>query len=105
MKFIGIDIAKNSFVAAYPQSSGYQTKSYSNDLKGVKKFIDSFLHEDYHYVLEATGNYCTLLLYMLSKQGIAVSLINPKQIKHFARMMLTVTKTDHADAKLIGIVW
>lgn len=40
---------------------------------------------------------------MLSDHKIAVSLLNPKQIKHFARMMLTVTKTDHVDAKLIAL--
>lgn len=104
MKFIGIDIAKETFVAAYPQvSGGYQTKTYSNDTRGVKKFIDSILNKDYHCILEATGNYGTLLLYMLANQDIRVSLINPKQIKHFGKMMLTVIKTDHVDAKLIAV--
>jgi len=103
MKFIGIDIAKDTFVAAYPLQSGYQTKSYPNDSKGVKKFIGSLSNADYHCVLEATGNYGTLLLYMLSEQDIAVSLVNPKQIKYFARMMMAVTKTDHVDAKLIAL--
>lgn len=93
MKFIGIDIAKDTFVAAYPQSNGYQTLTYTNDLKGVKKFINSFTNAEHHCVLEATGNYGTLLLYLLCKQDVAVSLVNPKQIKHFARMMMTVTKT------------
>ena len=40
--------------------------------------------------MEATGNYGMLLLYMLSKGGYKVSMINPKQIKPFA-MMMTVT--------------
>lgn len=103
MKFIGIDIAKDSFVAAYPSLSGYQTKSYSNDLKGVKRFIESIKNEPHHCVLEATGNYGTLLLYLLCKHQVAVSLVNPKQIKHFARMMMAVTKTDYVDAKLIAL--
>lgn len=103
MKFIGIDIAKDTFVAAYPLQNGYQTKSYPNDAKGVKKFISSLLNADYHCVLEATGNYGTLVLYMLSEQDIAVSLVNPKQIKYFARMMMAVTKTDFVDAKLIAL--
>ena len=103
MKFIGIDIAKKTFVAAYPQLKGYQTQTYTNDVKGVKKFINSFITAEYHCILEATGNYGTLLLYMLCEQNIAVSLVNPKQVKHFARMMLTVTKTDDVDAKLIAM--
>lgn len=103
MRFIGIDIAKSTFVAAYPQSKGYQTQTYTNDVKGVKKFINSIASPDYHCVLEATGNYGTLLLYMLCEQNLAVSLVNPKQVKHFARMMMTVTKTDDVDAKLIAL--
>lgn len=103
MKLIGIDIAKDTFVAAYPLESGHQTKSYPNDSKGVKKFISSLSNAEYHCVLEATGNYGTLLLYMLSEKDIAVSLVNPKQIKYFARMMMAVTKTDHVDAKLIAL--
>ena len=65
MKFIGIDIAKNTSVAAFLQIKGYQTQTYTNDVKGVKKFIDSFITAEYHCVLEATGNYGTLLLYVL----------------------------------------
>ncbi|MBB6272216.1 transposase [Pedobacter cryoconitis] len=57
MKFIGIDIAKDTFVAAYPQLNVYLTHTYTNDLKGVKKFINSFKNTDHHCVLEATGNY------------------------------------------------
>jgi len=71
-------------------------------LKGIKKFIGSITKTEYHCVLEATGNYGTLLLYLLCNHNIAVSLVNPKQIKHFARMMMAVTKTDHVDAKLIA---
>jgi transposase len=102
MKFIGIDIAKDTFVAAYPQLNGYKTQTYNNDLKGVKKFIGSLPETGHHCVLEATGNYGTLLLYLLCNHNVAVSLVNPKQIKHFARMMMAVTKTDHVDAKLIA---
>jgi len=40
---------------------------------------------------------------MLCEQNVAVSLANPKQVKHFARMMMTVTKTDDVDAKLIAM--
>jgi hypothetical protein len=37
MKLIGIDIAEDTFVAAYPQLNGYKIHTYNNDLKGVKK--------------------------------------------------------------------
>lgn len=51
---------------------------------GVRKFIVTLSAFEHHCVMEATGNYGFLLLYLLHQGGIAVSLVNPKQIKHFA---------------------
>ena len=102
MTYIGIDISKDSFVVAYPRKSGYTTKTFMNDTKGVRSFITS-LPEDCHCVMEATGNYSMLLLYLLQQAGIPTSMENPQKIKHFSRAMMTVTKTDEIDAKLIAM--
>ncbi|RKT01738.1 IS110 family transposase [Chryseobacterium defluvii] len=80
MKFIGIDISKSTFVAAYPQLKGYQTQTYTNDLKGVKKFISSFSDADHQCVLEATGNYGTLLLYALRVESCKIDHSNPAKV-------------------------
>ena len=101
MTYIGIDVSKDSFVAAYPTKSGYTTKTFKNITNGVRQFINS-LPEDCHCVMEATGNYSMLLLYLLQKANITVSMENPQKIKHFARAMLSTTKTDEIDAKLIA---
>jgi transposase len=53
--------------------------------------------------MEATGNYSMLLLYLLQQANITVSMENPQKIKHFARAMLSTTKTDEIDAKLIAL--
>ena len=103
MVYIGIDISKSSFVAAYPSENGYRTKTFPNTTAGVRKFTATLSVAEHHCVLEATGNYGFLLLYLLHQSGIAVSLVNPKQIKHFARMMMTVTKTDEKDACMIAM--
>lgn len=102
MTYIGIDIGKSCFVAAYPTVSGYRTRTYPNTVKGIRSFIGSLCVSEHHCVMEATGNYGFLLLYLLDRQGIAASMVNPKQIKHFSRMMMTVTKTDTKDACLIA---
>ena len=44
-----------------------------------------------------------MLVYLLSEAGITVSLENPLKIKNFARAMLSVTKTDEIDARLIAL--
>ena len=102
MTYIGIDVSKDSFVSAYPAKSGYTTKSFPNTTSGVRRFIQS-LPEECHCVMEATGNYSMLLLYLLQEKGIPVSMENPQKIKHFARAMLSTTKTDDIDAKLIAM--
>ena len=102
MTYSGIDVSKDSFVAAYPTKSGYTTKTFKNIANGVRQFINS-LPEDCHCVMEATGNYSMLLLYLLQKANITVSMENPQKIKHFARAMLSTTKTDEIDAKLIAM--
>ena len=102
MTYIGIDVSKDSFVAAYPKKSGYSTKTFLNTTSGVRQFISS-LPEDCHCVMEATGNYSMLLLYLLQQAKITVSMENPQKIKHFARAMLSTTKTDEIDAKLIAM--
>ena len=102
MTYIGIDVSKDSFVAAYPKKSGYSTKTFLNTTSGVRQFITS-LPEDSHCVMEATGNYSMLLLYLLQQANIIVSMENPQKIKYFTRAMLSTTKTDEIDAKLIAL--
>jgi transposase len=40
---------------------------------------------------------------MIQEVQIEVSMMNLKQINHFSKMMLSVTKTDNLDAKLIAM--
>ena len=102
MKYIGIDISKASFTEAFPQERGFRTETFSNDAKGIRRFIGKLDAQSHHCVMEATGNYCFLLLYLLDKGGIRASLINPKKIKNYSRVMMSVTKTDAKDACLIA---
>lgn len=102
MTYIGIDISKATFVAAFPQERGYRTETFRNDSKGIHTFITKLDSATHHCVMEATGNYCFLLLYLLDKAGVGASLINPRKIKNYARVMMSVTKTDSKDACLIA---
>lgn len=102
MTYIGIDISKATFVAAFPSGSGYRTETFTNDTKGIRKFIGKLSADTHHCVMEATGNYCFLLLYLLDHAGIKASLVNPKKIKNYSRVMMSVTKNDDMDARLIA---
>ncbi len=102
MIYVGIDISKATFVAAFPHEKGYRTETFRNDVKGIRKFVSKLDPSLHHCVMEATGNYCFLLLYLLDKASVRSSLINPKRIKNYARVMMSVTKTDAKDACLIA---
>ena len=103
MGYVGIDVSKATFVVAYSSAKAGKTKTFKNTTKGVHEFIQTLSVTEHHCVLEATGNYSALLVYLLSKAGITVSLENPLKIKNFARVMLSVNKTDETDARLIAL--
>ena len=103
MTYVGIDVSKATFVVAYSSAKTGRAKTFKNTVKGVHEFIQTISAAEHHCVLEATGNYSALLVYLLSEAGITVSLENPLKIKNFARAMLTVTKTDEIDARLIAL--
>ena len=103
MTYVGIDVSKATFVVAYSSAKAGKTKTFKNTTKGVHEFIQTLSATEHHCVLEATGNYSALLVYLLSKAGITVSLENPLKIKNFARVMLSVNKTDETDARLIAL--
>jgi len=104
MKYIGIDVSKATFVAAYSSDRCGETHTFDNTAAGIRKFIGTLSGiPDVHCVMEATGNYSAMLFYLLSSAGITVSMENPLKIKNFARAMLSVVKTDVLDDRLIAL--
>ena len=103
MTYVGIDVSKATFVVAYSSDKNSRTRTFKNTTKGIHEFIQTISPEEHHCVLEATGNYSSLLVYLLSEAGITTSLENPLKVKNFARVMLSTTKTDEIDARLIAL--
>lgn len=103
MTYIGIDVSKDTFVVAYSSDKNSKTKTFKNTTKGIREFIHTISKEEHHCVMEATGNYSALLVYLLSEAGITTSLENPLKVKNFARVMLSTIKTDEVDARLIAL--
>ena len=102
MTYVGIDVSKATFTVAYSSDKKSKTRTFKNTTKGIHEFIRTISPEEHHCVMEATGNYSSLLVYLLSEAGITVSLENPLKIKNFSRAMLSVVKTDEIDAHLIA---
>jgi transposase len=102
-KVIGIDISKASFDVSYRQAAnGFLHSKYSNDVQGFKSFRKHIQADD-HCVMEASGPYYLNLAHYLHHEQIAVSVVNPLQIKHFVRMRMVKAKTDKKDAQMIAV--
>lgn len=103
---IGVDIAKLKFDVASLSDGKYKHKKFTNDGQGYADFVIwllALVADDKPLVcMEATGSYSIPLADFLVGQGYPVSVVNPAQIKAFAKSELSRAKTDKADAKLIA---
>lgn len=98
---IGIDVSKARLdVAVIP--SGEET-SVPNDETGCRHLVVMFRSiSPKLIVLEATGGLQNLVAGMLISEGLPVVIINPRQMRDFAKATGKLAKTDRIDAKLIA---
>jgi transposase len=74
----------------------------SNDPPGLLRLSDELRRRGVERVgLEASGGYERLAARSLSRAGIAVVLLDPAQVRSFARAMKVKAKTDPIDAQMI----
>ena len=99
--FVGIDVSKSNLdVAVYPSG---QQETWDNDDNGIGQlvgFVKSLSAT--LIVIEATGGYELLASSMLSAHGLPVVVINPRQVRSFAKATGKLAKTDKIDAHSIA---
>lgn len=103
-QFVGVDVAKDKFDVALEINKKFKLECFSNDKKGYKafsKWLDKYASQPW-ICMEATGHYSELIAEYLVSVGIRVSVVNPLQIKSFARAKLSRNKTDQLDARMIA---
>lgn len=99
---IGIDVAKAELVVGSRPDG--QRWTVANDERGVRSLIER-LREDPPelIVLEATGGYELLCVGALAAAGLPVVVVNPRQVRDFARATGQLAKTDHIDASILAL--
>lgn len=100
--FIGIDVAKDSLAVFV--SSTEEHLCFANHPAAFAEIIalaERFAPQ--RICLEATGGYQTPLLLALAEAGLPVSLVNPKQVRYFAKGVGKLAKTDPLDARLLAL--
>jgi transposase len=95
---VGIDVAKLDLQVATAQ----QNRSYPNNPAGHRRLL-AWLQTlgPVHVVLEATGGYERKLVAALQRHAIVVSVLNPRQVRDFARAQGRLAKTDPIDARVL----
>ncbi len=98
---VGVDIAKDELVARTTSSKSDKTFEYTRaGLKRIRHWISKV--EADRVVMEATGGLEIPLADELVAHGIDVAVVNPRQIRDFARAMNQLAKTDRIDAGVIA---
>lgn len=100
MNFVGIDMSKDSFHAAFDVE---RVEVFENTDNGIKKFIHrmvslKFELSDTKIGVESTGAYHLLFAETLRKEAWNLSVINPMQTNRLSKMSLRKVKNDRVDA-------
>lgn len=99
--FIGVDISKETFDVFINVGSYYQ--KFTNDQTGHADFINLLKNYDVaQIVMEATGRYHCVLAANISVENYPVSVVNPRQVKHFSLSLGNLAKTDRLDAMVLS---
>ena len=98
-RFIGVDVAKAQ-LEVFIGSSG-ESFPLTNDEGGIDQLLKRLKPADC-VILEATGGLEMPLASALAAAGIAVAIVNPRQVRDFARAIGRLAKTDRLDAELLA---
>lgn len=103
-QFVGVDVAKDKFDAAVASNGKYVHECFINNQKGYRLFLKWLKKNSQSpwVCMEATGHYSEVIADFLYQQRIRTSIINPLQIKNYARAKLTRNKNDKIDAIIIA---
>lgn len=101
-QFIGIDVSKK-FLDVHRLPSG-QAQRFTNELAGWRKLASWINQEPPTLIcLEATGGYEKPVVEFLQQRSVPVAVVNPRQIRDFARALNQLAKTDAIDARVIAL--
>lgn len=100
--FVGIDVAKDHLdVHIRPTDEAFRVSYDDAGLATLLTRLRAVLPTV--IVLEATGGYEVTLAATLASAGLPVTVVNPRQIRQYARALGQLAKTDRLDARVIAL--
>ncbi|MGV1015579.1 MAG: IS110 family transposase [Methyloceanibacter sp.] len=100
--YLGLDIAKLTLdLSPHP---ALPKRNYANDAAGLRSLMAALrrLSGPVQIICEATGGYEHRLLQTLHQAQVNVTLLNPRQVRDFARAQGLLAKTDRLDAAVLA---
>jgi transposase len=96
---IGIDVSKDTLDVAMSEGARF---SCANDEVAVAALVERLrpLQPD-RLVVEATGGYEQVVVSALALAGLPVIVVNPRQVRDFAKALGRLAKTDLLDAEVL----
>lgn len=100
MTVLGIDVSKAYLDVAVHDGAVSQVR---NTAEAIATFVAALAADPpTRVVLEATGIYHRAVAAALTAAGIPVAVVNPRQVREFARSTGTLAKTDRVDARVLA---
>jgi transposase len=109
--YIGIDVSKHKLDCAWlrdPNTGKVKTKVFGNDAAGHAAVLGWLMQQsgasvgEIHVVMEATGVYHEGLAQALYEAGLGVSVMNPAQVREFAKSLGVRGKNDKKDSVVLA---
>lgn len=99
--YVGLDIAKGSIeLHGLPRGSAQLPNTPAGHRRLINRLCN--LPGPFHCILEPTGGYERALVAALHQAGLSLTLVNPRQVRDFARAQGIRAKTDRLDARLLA---
>jgi transposase len=98
--WIGIDVAKAQLDVAVHDGESWRSDNDEDGIAALTRRLAA-LHPAV-VVLEATGGYERGVTAALAEAGIPAAVVNPRQVREFARATGVLAKTDALDAKVLA---
>jgi len=103
IEFVGIDVSKDALDIAF---LGEETTAlrFLNTPAGIAELVKTCQTRSIQLiVLEATGGYERPVVAELAAAGSPVVVVNPRQVRDFARALGRLAKTDRIDAEVLAL--
>ena len=99
--YVGVDVAKETLdIAVHPCQQAKRFRNNDAGISGAITFVKSMAPA--LGVMEATGGLEMSLAAALGASGIPVAVVNPRQVRDYAKSMGKLAKTDTIDAQVMA---